>query len=204
MKKIKNKLRNLYTKLILRVYKYLTNDCENPIRYSKKERFIFIHINKNAGTSISHSLGFFRKKHLTAKEIINHHGVGQINFRNIYKFAVVSNPWDRVISQYNYRIKTNQCNMKINPISFKNWVKKVYRKNKDDYYYNNPKMFLTQADWLKDYNNEINIQKIIKFENLHSDFLDVTRHLQLNVELAHYNKTKKNHIKSFMMKKPKV
>lgn len=191
MKKIVNKLRNLYIKLILKLYKYLLNDYENPIRFSKKEKFIFIHINKNAGTSISKALGMFRKKHLTAKELIDHHGIGQINFRNIYKFAVVRNPWDRVVSQYKFRVKTNQCKMRTNPISFKNWVKKVYGKNKDDYYYNNPKMFLTQADWLKDYNDEIHIQKVIKFENLESDFSDVTNYLQLNIKLPHYNMTKK-------------
>lgn len=189
--KFKQKIKNLFLGKLRKFYVYFTNDENNPLRKGPNGNFIFIHINKTAGSSIKTAIGLTKKNHLTAKEIIDTHGVGQVVFRNTYKFTVVRNPWDRVVSQYKYRIKTNQCNMRDQPIPFKDWVIKVYGKDKDPYYYSNPKMFLPQVEWLKDYNDEIKINKIVRFENLNKEFATVLKDIGINGELPHYNKTKK-------------
>lgn len=189
--KIKSKIGNILLHRLRVIYVYFTKDENNPLRKGPKGNFIFIHINKTAGSSIKTAIGLTKKNHLTVKEIIDTHGVGQIVFKNTYKFAVVRNPWDRALSQYKYRVKTNQCNMKDEPIPFKDWVKKTYGKEKDSFYYSNPKMFLPQVDWLKDYNGEIRINKILRFENLNEEFSAVLKDIGIEKQLPHYNKTKR-------------
>ncbi|MAX70027.1 MAG: hypothetical protein CMC76_02855 [Flavobacteriaceae bacterium] len=190
LSKIKIKVKNFLLSKIRQFYKRVTKDETNPLRQGKERKFIFIHINKTAGSSIAPTIGLTKKNHMTAKEVIDFHEVGQIGFAKAYKFTVVRNPWDRVLSQYKYRIKTNQCNMKEAPISFEEWVKKVFR-DKDPFYYSNPKMFLPQVEWLKDYNNEINMDRVVRFENLSNEMNLVLNDLGIDKKLPHYNKTKK-------------
>lgn len=70
-----------------------------PISHINK--LIFIHIPKNAGTSITNSIGM-------GFSHVGHHfpSFYQTNFpnewKNYKKFAVVRNPWDRVVSNYEY------------------------------------------------------------------------------------------------------
>ena len=52
-------------------------------------------------------------------------------------------------------------------------------------------MFLPQVEWLKDYNNEINIDRVVRFENLSNEMDLVLNDLGIDKKLPHYNKTKK-------------
>jgi hypothetical protein len=91
---------------------------------SLQKRFLFVHIPKTAGNSIQSVLrdysedqlvalreeqdGIERfgllnpnykiKKHSTLSEYHNALGDGQ--FRNLYKFTCVRNPWDRMVAYY--------------------------------------------------------------------------------------------------------
>jgi chondroitin 4-sulfotransferase 11 len=161
-------------------------NSNSPIIKSRENDFIFIHINKTAGTSILNSLNIRKKQHLEAKEIIAKIGIEKWN--NCYKFSIVRNPWDKVVSHYNYRVKTNQCLMNEKKISFKNWVSLTYGLNKDPFYYDNIKMFQSQSDWLKDNLGHINIDRIGKFENLVNDFKIIQQDLGLRGALEHKNK----------------
>jgi len=63
-----------------------------------EHRCIFVHIPKNAGSSVSRSLGIKPNGHTgiwTYQMIFSPE-----EFRNYFKFAVVRNPWDRVLSAF--------------------------------------------------------------------------------------------------------
>ena len=175
---------NLFDKIKNRLFPKL---CY-PYRVSGNLKFLFIHINKTGGSSIIKTIWPQHKWHDTAKEIIK--VIGEKNYRETYKFTVVRNPWSKVVSQYKFRTMHNQNSMNDNPISFKDWVLLTYGETKDQYYYDDPKMFQQQVEWLKDNNEVISIDKIIKFENLVADFEEVANHLKINKKLP-VNKLKK-------------
>lgn len=167
----------------------------SPLHKGKDTNFIFIHINKTAGTSIIKVIGKPFRKHLTAKEIIS--TIGQKKWDSAYKFTVIRNPWDKVVSQYKHNIKMNSNNMAKKHIEFKDWVSCTYGINKDAKYYGRPQMFLPQVEWLKNYKNEIDIDKIIRFENLNEGINNVFKTLGIKHELPHVNRTVKTDYKKF-------
>ena len=89
--------------------------------------FIFVHINKTAGTSIEHALGL-PFQHKTARQFINE--IGLETWRTTFTFAVVRNPWDKVVSHYHYRVETNRLDPGDDPIQFGDWVREAYGKRK--------------------------------------------------------------------------
>ncbi|MCB0458546.1 MAG: sulfotransferase family 2 domain-containing protein [Flavobacteriaceae bacterium] len=169
----------------------------SPIRKGFKQDVIFIHINKTAGTSIINITGKPFRKHLTAKEIIK--AVGKKKWNKAYKFSVVRNPWDKMVSHYKHNIKVNPKRMMDGDaiITFEKWIKCTLGENKIKKFYNRPQHFLPQVEWLKDDEGAIKIDKIIKFENLNEDFRDVAEALGINEELPHLNKTRKTNYKDF-------
>ena len=75
------------------------------LRQGSNGPFIFIHINKTAGTSIGNAIGLPIKHHRTAREVIA--AIGKDKWNTAYKFTLVRNPWDEVVSHYEYRRKRN-------------------------------------------------------------------------------------------------
>lgn len=167
-------------------YHFFSPDI-SPLRTINDKRFIFIHINKTGGTSITTAVGIPYVRHLIAKEIINLIGIDA--WKSAYKFTVIRNPWDKVVSQYKYRVQTNQHQMKDRPISFEDWVTYTYEKTKNLFYYDSPRMFAPHSEWLKDFDDCIDIDKIIKFESLEEDFKTISNQLAIKKKLPHLKKT---------------
>ena len=162
---------------------------------SHKHKFIFVHINKNGGTSVGGVLNKyseFCKKHqpITA--------LNEEAYSNDYfKFTFVRNSWDRFLSLYKYRVETNQTNLGTNPESFKEWAKNIYNKNPKHYNaLNNIRLLYlsNQLDWITDTSNSVDIDYVGRFENFQQDFDIVCDKIGVpRQELPHWNKSKHKH-----------
>lgn len=172
---LRNRIR---LKLGLKVY--------NPILEYNGKKFIFIHIVKTAGTSISKIVG--EVEHRTAQEIIEI--IGKKKFRKLYSFAFVRNPWDRMLSIYKYRTKHNINAMGESPIDFNSWIVEVLEL-KNPKYYDVPKFFANQFDWISGEDGRPVVSYIGKFESLNDDFEKIKAVLSINESLGHHNATYK-------------
>ncbi len=157
------------------------------------KNLIFVHITKNAGTSIRHSMGFNRpsesyqkRKHLTAQMIIDE--IGEAAWQNAYKFAFVRNPWARMVSLYQFQKAKNK-----NPffhqnddISFKNWIITKYHDKSNRELLNRK----TQTEWLVDNHGQISIDFVGRFENIVHDFNTLKSLFQANWQLKYKNSSK--------------
>ena len=179
---------------------------------SKKYKYIFFHLPKNAGVSVSRTLisqentlrfkrlssfifrNFFRTRdnfyfsgikkklfffssHTPCDEFYNlMDGEPLLDY---YKFAVVRNPWDRMVSRYFYSKKVNN---KFEKFNFNEFV---------DYDIKNNLKVLRQYDFCTDNQNNFCLDKAIKFENLNDDFNEICLKIfQKNNMLKHYNQSK--------------
>ena len=174
----------------------------SPLHNGKYKDFIFIHINKTGGTSIINIIGKPFRKHLTANQVIQH--IGQKKWNNAYKFTVVRNPWDKVVSQYKFRIKTNKSKMTEQRISFKDWVTKVFKEKDSFYYGGRPQMYIPQVEWLKNVEGEIDIDNILRFENITEDYKHMAKLLKINQNLPHLNSTQKSDYRGFYDEETKL
>jgi hypothetical protein len=184
------------------------------------ERFttkvIFYRIPKNASTSVYKHLGkknviglyekevneradqriyknIFETSHVKPKEFKS---FNLCDVKDYFSFVIVRNPWDRIVSMYNFSLLN----------------KKVFEecyglKNKDFYSFCNlikerqfDKFFIgsnKQNEWIDPQNPP---NKIIRFESLASDFAEMVKELNfigIEPKLPHKNKTKHEHYSSY-------
>ena len=181
---------------------------------SKTKKFIYIHINKCAGTSITRFLKSYLhydsqskiwpKSHATLQEIYDVMDIDEFN--SFYKFATIRNPYDRLKSIYYYGLRVggmlgtnnfdelvkepyNQFNMS----TFENFIlnlpqnKKICESSKETF----NTMFLSITDYLS-VNGEIKVSRVIPFEYLNHDLKIIQKKLDLTdpnqKELPHLNK----------------
>lgn len=165
----------------------------NRVRYRYFDHFIFIHINKTGGSSVAWALKL-PFEHLTALEKIEI--VGSKRWDKCLTFAIIRNPWDKIVSQYHYRLKTNQTDLKEIPISFSEWIYRAFGE-KDPLYYDFPKMFMPQTEWIADADGRILVDEIVRFENLDEDFNRVMQKLGKRVTLPHLRQSKHDHYRDY-------
>ena len=157
------------------------------------DRFVFIHINRTGGSSIGKAL-LLPFEHKTALEKINE--LGRRRWENKYTFTVIRNPWDRVVSHYHYRVQTNQTELGTNTLDFREWVQLTYG-SKDSFYYDNPKMFMPQLEWISDHQGNILVDHICRFERLNDDFSSVCAKLRKSVTLPHVKASKRGNYRDY-------
>ena len=136
-------------------------------------RYVFIHINKTAGSSIEKALDlpFEHKTALQKREEL-----GPSRWRSAFKFSFVRNPWDKVVSHYHYRVKTNQTGMGDGHIDFRDWVLRAYGDH-DPRYWDQPMMFMPQVEWIADANGSLLVDFVGRFEQLDRDFQVVSERI---------------------------
>lgn len=118
-------------------------------------------------------------QHLTSNEIKQRYE-NQI-WSEYYKFTVVRNPWDELVSTYNY-IKNKRpdlCTKKFT--TFKEWVINIKNTNR-------------QTRYILDKNNQTMVDFIARFENIQSDFNTICKTIGIPEHtLPHANKTNHKH-----------
>ena len=127
-----------------------------------KEKLIFIHIPKNAGTSITSYFSTQRinqpRKHASIEEIKSGFPT---EYEAYKKFAIVRNPYDRMVSYFFYLKKNN--NYYVRGINFKEWSNYLINIIKENINNSELKKTFTQDSWV---DNTVNI---LKFENLEKE-----------------------------------
>jgi len=163
-------------KIVKSIFKPKTLGADN---ISYKNNFIFIHIPKNAGTSVSKGLNINISHHNTVQEYVSL--LGEKKYNNMFSFAFVRNPFSRFISLYNYaRLEESYYHSSINP------DKAIYGKHMDyellknasieeaanyliegKLVHNPPhKQWLPQNFWLKGVDGGLNVKYLGRFEDL--------------------------------------
>jgi chondroitin 4-sulfotransferase 11 len=162
-------------------------------------RCIFIHIPKTAGKSVSHALGFGWPGHkdisLYAEELKPE------VFQSFFKFAVVRNPWDRLVSEFNYQQKKKRPKKdklfvfdgKGSTREFGDWVRTAFE---NPFHYRgadwagdvSPHIhrWSPQVDWIS-VNGKIAVDFVARIENMQQDFGVICQKLGLAARLEHRN-----------------
>jgi len=183
---------------------------------SHLHKFIFIHINKCAGTSISRTLLPFLGKDdillgcTPEGELLNkrsfqfgglnkHSNVNEIKnsidssiWNSYFKFTFVRNPWDRLVSKYHWALKTSWDNEK-------GFIKKIKKLEDFEEYVLSPLCDKTNCkDFILSENGDIEIDFIGKYENLNRDFFSICEKLNLSTSgLNKFNRSLHNHYTNY-------
>jgi hypothetical protein len=175
---------------------------------SLAHKVIFIHIPKCAGQSIEETFlndlnlnwddhrylfGCFEKPsswnkniphrlaHLTAKEMLEFNLLPEEIFNSFYKFTIVRDPVDRLVSSWNY------LNLEAD---FNDWVSStVLLEYKSKNYF-----FKSQSEYLFDENNKLLVDDIVPFKSLGSPSHSFYNYLVNITSLSHRNISNKRTI----------
>lgn len=181
--------------------------------YDKKNKYIFIHIPKVAGTSIEKHLGIYYKnksfsteigfgkfeannivyslQHITLAQLLELNLLTKPEINSFFKFCFVRNPWDRAVSGYKWhkRIKNPK-------ITFREYLllcKKHFHMNQDNRSMNLENChFLPQSWYVFDKQKSLLMDFVGKYETLQTDMNFVLSKLNMELsELQNHNKSKK-------------
>ena len=155
-------------------------------------RCIFVHIPKTAGNSINRVFGVKWQDH---KDLASYAAEQPAEvIEQYYKFAIVRNPWARMLSDYNYQVKKSRAkDSKLflyddqgEQRLFRAWIEAALS---DPFRYapstwggdTSAKVhrWSPQVDWMS-LDGEIAVNKIVHLENLDQGFGEVCEHLGIN------------------------
>ena len=129
-------------------------------------RYVFIHINKCGGTSVEAALGI-PKMHDTA--LARRRKIGSRRWEQAFTFAIARHPFDKAVSLYRYRLRTNQTGLGTNPIKLNDWVRRTFQE-KDPAYYDQPLMFAPCFTWVSDTRGDVIVDYIARLETIDADW----------------------------------
>ena len=165
---------------------------------------VFIHISKNAGTSVVRAAGehIFNPGHHTAASWVAVYG------QVAPMFAVIRNPYDRVVSEYFFRKQRYYRGDRTAHLanlnkSFEEWTVSTYGEgefctreffNRNDIDFNSHNMvgdtlrwFISQTQWLCDENGDLLVDDLLRFENLDEDLALFFKKYRIPAGLDHHN-----------------
>ena len=164
------------------------------LKFFDQHKCIFVHIPKTGGVTISQCL--FRNLSGGHAKICTYHMVfDQIEFNNYFKFTMVRNPWDRLVSAYTFlklggmdahdKLWADRYLSKYNNFTsfIKGWLtrKNIYKK----------KHFVPQYNFVCSRNLKLLVDFVGYFESFEKDFEIIKKKLNIKCELEHLNKSKR-------------
>lgn len=163
-------------------------------------KIIFVHVQKSGGSSI---VNFFEKtkNHNKIKIDIKYLNKKKENINDYFKFTVIRNPWDRMVSFYHYHkekiLKNNNPTeiwKYLKDLTFKKFLKST--KFQKWALVNNITDFIT-------YNKKTHIDYYINFENFENDFKVVKQISGMENKLLEWNKSTHKEYKHYYNDKSK-
>lgn len=154
--------------------------------------YLFIHVPKAAGSSISKALYGKKIPHFKALEFEKHYK----NFNTKYKFAFVRNPLDRAISCYNFlsTLGTQQVTIHkgykyktVKDLTFEEFTNVFLT---DDSRYKDVTL-LKQADFVTNSTGNIIVDDIYKFEDFDCEIKRLSKNIGINLKVGNDNISKK-------------
>lgn len=180
------------------IIKNILNIQQYPYKkYHDKHKCIFIHIPKNAGTSVMQLLT--ESTAITSGRIHERYStylqVDPNKFHTYEKFCIVRNPWDRLLSAYLYLINggNKSCDLPFTELlkkeapTFEIFVKQWLDFNK----IYNITVLQPQFFYIYDFQNEkFMVNTILRLENLEKDFENFKTKIGIIESLPVTNQTK--------------
>ena len=158
----------------------------------EKLKCVFIHIPKTGGTSVEESLKFLippSGRHMFAKVA---KGILKEEWNTYYKWTIVRNTFDRLVSLYFFCKKLESENA--HNENFNYWLEKILNKGhcRD--------LPISQLEWLET-DGKIEIDFVGKFESLDCDFKKVVNLFKVEAKLLHLNATCHSHYSNYYNRK---
>lgn len=185
---------------------YKNRDSYSNARIHHEIKLVFVHIPKTAGNSITSALKQLNPeprqkspkiaKHAKAFEV--KYLLGKDKWEDYFTFSFVRNPWDLMVSSYNWwqqKAKTLSGHKdqakKINKMSFADFMNSRYGKYMINERYGN------FFDWLTE-NNKIIVDYIGKVETINEDWEKICQLNNLeHIEMPHINKSERKNYRSY-------
>ena len=185
---------------------------------SEQRQFIFIHVPKNAGTSIERALlpwtyfrgqkrlnAIFRKaglhffdqkhfeNHVYASEVVQILGLQR--FDRYFSFGFVRNPWERCLSLYSYGLDNLTAPEHSFAIQFKDFSEYLFQRYPRDIKH------VCQKDWLFSSEGRQLVKYVGRYERLKEDFDEVCRRIGVQTSLPELNKSDHKDYRSYFSTK---
>lgn len=162
---------------------------------SRKHKFIFIHLYKNAGSSITNALLPFAQDddpadsnlppfnpqpyhiHISAADLAAH--LGAEAFSRYFSFSIVRNPWDWQVSLYSFMRTYKAHRQHAMALKFQNFKEYLRWRCAEE--------VRLQKDFLVDEQGKVLVDFVGRFERLDDDFREICKHIGITAALPHLN-----------------
>lgn len=147
--------------------------------------FAFIHINKTGGTSICEALSDYEDIQTEALDhdpaFIFKERLGEDLWNEMFSFAFIRNPWDRMVSSYEYQKQYNDNGLSL---SFKEWILGPVAESALNREWSN------QTWMIKDKDGKIIVKEVYLYERFLEGFKEACKKIKIiPPSIGTFNKT---------------